>query len=468
MQVSKTIKIEATADEESIRSLDGQSRICNWLYNHLLDHANATKKQFFETKNPECAKTVYTKRGLRNCIPSLKEEYPFLKSVHSSPLKNAGLRLSSAIQAHQKSKQGKRKGKSGWPKFRAWKKSWFSLFYDEPAKGFKLEKEILTLSLGVDHNGKRLSCTLALKEANLLIGHEIRNLRIVKELEKIYAIFTVQVNHPQTKQIKKIIAIDPNHKNFGVGIDNEGVSVEIAAPKWLNTFDKRIDELKSKRDRCIKKAKTLPVTDLQGLPTGKTYTAPSRNWTKRNKTLQTALYKRREQTKTFICTVAGLLCRSYDCIAIGDYTPHGNGKGKKMRRAMNNRSLIGRFKAAVSWTAKKLGKTYIEYDEKNTTRSCSSCNYCHPTSLCPSIRKWQCPECQTIHQRDENSAQNGLRGVLRDFSKNYETIVSTVSGSDLVPVLERWAWSVLPSGVIPTLRGQSSTKVQLQEIKLKT
>ena len=139
---------------------------------------------------------------------------------------------------------------------------------------------------------------------------------------------------------------------------------------------------------------------------------------KRNKTLQTALYKRREQTKTYICTVAGLLCRSYDCIAIGDYTPHGNGKGKKMRRAMNNRSLIGRFKAAVSWTAKKLGKTYIEYDEKNTTRSCSSCNYCHPTSLCPSIRKWQCPECQIIHERDENSAQNGLRGVLRDFSKN--------------------------------------------------
>lgn len=461
MLVNKAIKIEVIANEETERSLDGQSRICNWLYNQLLNHAIVTKNELRKTGNPECVKTVYTKRGLRNCIPSLKETYPFLKSVYSSPLKNVGLRLSSAIQAHQKSKKGQRKGKSGWPKFRAWKRSWFSLFYDEPNKGFKLEKEMLILSLGVGQDGKRLACTLEVKDPSLLIGYEIRNLRIIKECEKFYAIFAVQVNLPQPKKIKKIIAIDPNHKNFGVGIDNEGICIEIAAPKWVKTFDKRIDELKSKRDRCSKKVKTLPVKDLQGVPTGKTYAVPSRNWTKRNKTLQSALYKRREQTKTFICTVAGLLCRSYDCIAIGDYTPHGNGKSKKMRRAMNNRSLIRRFKDAVSWTAKKLGKIYIEYDEKNTTRQCSSCDYCHEASLCPSIRKWQCPGCQTIHMRDENSAQNGLRKVLRDFPENYETIVSTVSGSDLVPVLERWAWSVLPSGVIPTLRGQNCMNMQL-------
>ena len=135
----KIIKLEMIAEAEAFISLDGQSKICNWLYNHLLEKANGLKQQFIETKDQGHAKTLYTERGLRNLLPSLKEASPFLKSVHSSPLKNTALRLSQAIQAHQKSKKGLRAGKEmGWPKFRSWQADWFSLFYDEPNKGFKV------------------------------------------------------------------------------------------------------------------------------------------------------------------------------------------------------------------------------------------------------------------------------------------------------------------------------------------
>src|ERR1700730_6600399 len=113
---SKVIRVLVEADEEVLRSLDGQSRICNWLYNHLLEKANALKGEFIQTKNNDIVKILYTERGLRNLLPALKQECPFLKSVHSSPLKNTALRLSASIQAHQKSKKGKRKGEVvGWP-----------------------------------------------------------------------------------------------------------------------------------------------------------------------------------------------------------------------------------------------------------------------------------------------------------------------------------------------------------------
>src|SRR4029077_7413195 len=101
-ELNKIIKLQMTADVEVFRSLDGQSRICNWLYNHLVEKANSLKQQFIQSGDQECARTLYTERGLRNLIPSLKEEHPFLKSVHSSPLKNTALRLSQSIQAHQK------------------------------------------------------------------------------------------------------------------------------------------------------------------------------------------------------------------------------------------------------------------------------------------------------------------------------------------------------------------------------
>ena len=450
----KVIKLQIEASEEVFRSLDGQSKICNWLYNLLMEKANALRQEFVQTGNKEIVKTLYTERGLRNLLPSLKEKHSFLKSVHSSPLKNAALRLSQAIQARQQSKKGKRRGKEiGWPRFRSWQANWFSLLFDEPNKGFKVLGNILQLSLGMGDERKRQSLSFTLKEAHLLKNQLIRNLRLVKQAGIYYAIFTVQVLLLETKSIKRVIALDPNHKNMAYGVDTEGHAVEIEAPHWLKPYDKRIDELKSKRDRCDKRAKKVFVTDLQGKSTGKEIQLPSKRWKKYHRTLEKALHKRQEQTKTFVYTLAHQLCKRYDCIGIGDYTPDGNGISIAMRRAMNNRSLIGRFKEALKWVALRSGKTSIEYDEKGTTRTCHCCEYVNAEGLCPSIRTWECPDCRTNHIRDENAAQNGLKQVLRDLIKKDETLVSLVPSSGLVSVIERWAWRVLPSGVQNALRG---------------
>ena len=466
-QATKNIKVQLSGSAEAFRSLDGQSRICNWLYNHLLSMADTSRQEFIQTGNAECAKMVYTERGLRNKIPELKESCPFLKSVHSSPLKNSALRLSQSIQAHQKSKKGKRKGKpTGWPRFRSWQRSWFSLLYDEPNKGFKIVDNTLIVSLGMGEESKRCALPFQLKDAHLLANYEVRTLRIIKDSGLYYAIFTVQVIVPEKKPIQRIIALDPNHKNLVYGVDTEGRGIEVASPHFLKAYDKRIDELKSKRDRCQKKAKKVPVTDSKGNPTGKEVFLPSKRWKKLNTTLEQVLHKRQEQTKTFMYTIAHCFCKQYDCIGIGDYTPSGQGVNTTMRRAMNNRSLIGRFKETLMWVAEKSGKTCFEYDEKGTTRTCHLCGYEHASGLLPSIRQWECPCCKTMHIRDENAGQNGLKKILRDLEKNSETVVSPVPGSGLIPVTERWAWRALPSRMEYILRGSERLlNEQRQEIK---
>lgn len=457
----KTIKLQMLAQTQTFRSLDGQSKICNWLYNHLLEKGHILKQQFIASGDLGAAKVLYTERGLRNLLPMLKKEKPFLKSVHSSPLKNTALRLSQAIQAHQKSKKGKRAGKQvGWPKFRSWQANWFSLLYDEPNKGFKVNQNQLTLSLG-----ERIYLSFTLKDHDLLKGQTIRNLRIVKQASVYYAIFTVPVKLPAEKPIKRIIALDPNHKNMAYGVDDKGLSIEITAPTWLKAYDKRIDELKSKRDRCLKKSKKLIVTDDQGNVLKEKY-IPSKRWYKYQNALEKARYKRQEQTKTYVYTLAHQICKTYDVVGIGDYTPQGEGTTKSMRRAMNNRSLIGRFKQTLQWVAAKSGKLFIEYDEKGTTITCNQCHYICSESLLPSIREWRCPCCQTFHLRDENSAINGLKKILRDLEKKCEALASQVPCSGLFQVIERWAWRVLPSGVYKTLRGLNSKQLQRQEIKL--
>ena len=267
LPVTKAITLELEAEESEFHSLDMQSRICNWLYNHLLEFANGAKSEAIKTKSFDQAKTIYTKNGLRDRLPALKETHPFLKLVYSSPLKNAALRLSSAIREHQKGKKGKRKNLLGWPRFRSWKTKWFSLLYDEPNKGYAVEDTTLTLSLGVDREGNRLTASFTLKEAYRLKGYDVRTLRIGKEKGKYYAIFTVQMIVPEKKIIKNIIALDPNHKNFAYGVDGEKRAIEIEAPYWLKSYDKKFDELKSKRDRCKRKAKKCLVLDENGEPT---------------------------------------------------------------------------------------------------------------------------------------------------------------------------------------------------------
>ena len=453
------IKLLLEPDTAVSSTLDGQSRICNWTYNTLLSHAQELRQGFIETQNVEIAKIVYSERGLRNLLPKLKEEHPFMKVVHSSVLKNAALRLSDAIQTHQKSKTGKRKGPLvRWPKYRSWKKSWFSLFYDEPNKGFKIENDQLILSLGMGQERKQRSVSVRIKQAELLKNKEIRNLRIVKQLGLFYAVFTVRKSLPETKPISRIAALDPNHKNLSYGVDAHGNAFEIESPSWLKIYDKRIDELKSKRDRCFRRSKQVEVLDSDDKPINKTYWEPSKRWKKYNQTLQRALQKRREQSKTFLFTIAHRLYKIYDCIGIGNYAPNGNGLTTKMRRAMNNRSLIDRFKQVLSWVAVKSGKTFFEYDEKGTTRTCHCCRHVIEGGIKPHIREWVCPGCGMDHIRDENAAQNGLSEVLRNLAKKSGEYPQ-VSCSDLASIMRRWAWRVLPGGVFCTLRRQNSESI---------
>ena len=372
--ILKNIKLPLAPTKDVADTLDGQSRICNWVSNALLEIAERHRFEYIRTQNKESAKIVYSPRGLRNLLPALKELHPFLKVVHSSPLKNAALRLSKSIEAHQKSKKGKRKGKSvGWPKFKAWSKNWFSLLYDEPGKGFKVEKDFLILSLGQGKDRTQRFLSIPLIGSEAIEGKEIRTLRITKELGIFYAVFTVRISMPKRKSITKVIALDPNHKNLAYGVDTEKAGIEIAAPSWLKVYDRRMDELRALRDRCQRKSQQISVVDEHGQSIGKTYWKPSKRWKKRNSVLERMLRKRREQTKTFLYTTAHALYAKYDCVGIGDYTPHGDGITTKMRRAMNNRSLIGRFKEVLAWVACKSGKTFLEYKEKGTTRTCHHC-----------------------------------------------------------------------------------------------
>ena len=455
--MKSAVKIPLVVGEREAAVLDSQSRIANWLYNKLLEQANALRAQYRANQDKAVGKILYTERGLRDLISALKEQYPFLRSVYSSPLKNAALRLSQAIRAYQDGKHGRRAKAVNWPRFRAWKRSWFSLQYDEPHKGYHVVGRTLTLSLGKDATGKQLALTLTLAEAlPPWVNHDhIRQCRIIKEGHLYSVVFTIERKLPNGKPLSpsKVVALDPNHKNFAYAVDSSGKASEIHNPYFLKTLDKRIDQLKSKRDKCKKKAQLIPRPD------GSQFWKPSKRWLMLNDRLQEVYRKRREQTKQFLYTVANRLYHDYDAVGIGAYVPHGGGITRTMRRAMNNQSLNRRFKQVLAWVALRSGQQYVEWEEGGSTRTCHDCDFVVQGGIPVEVREWDCPnpDCASHHIRDENAARNGL-------TRTFKVLGLPCSGR--FEVSSRRAWRF--NGLGLTLRGPltgSATGTSCQEIK---
>lgn len=435
-------KIRWEVDKETRALLDGQSKIVTWLYNKLLERANQLRKTYRETQDSQIGVTLYSERGLRDLIPEMKREYPFLTEVYSSPLKNAALRLSRAIRDFQASWHGKRKGQRiRWPKFHRWSSNWFSLVYDEAWKGYRLDGRILSIHLGKRSGKRYIVCGKLVEPLPLRKDERVMRLRIVKHAGQFFAIFAMEREAPipHNGASLRVIALDPNHKNLAYGVGTDGRAIEIENLRSLRWLDERIDLLKRRRDRCRRRARVDAQDGEESVMRrhGKT----SRRWEYLNHRLQQAYQRRRDETKTYIFAIANRLCQQYDVIAIGDYVPdQGRGITTEMKRAMYNRSLIGRLRDIVGWVALRSGKKFIRYDEQGTTRTCHSCRFVIEAGLDPRVREWDCPKCGIHHQRDENAAMNGLACVLGKLGMPR-------SGHMPVTVTARWIWRVTPRGV---------------------
>lgn len=392
MIYNRKIKLQTNPQEESY--LDSQSKKCNWLYNQLLDLV----KEDYKNGN---ANKYLQGRNVRDLGTSLKKSHPFLKTVHSSPLKNVGLRLKEAFSRVYK--QG-----NGAPKFRSWKEKWFSLLYDEPKKGFKLTEDFkLELVFGkrsIKEKGQKvqLGLTVTLSEPLILEGEKIKTLRITKDRHEYFAIFTLEkvISKPLKPQ-KTWIVCDPNHKNLMVGINQDGLTYEFGNIYAIKYWDKIIDELKSKRDKCKKKAKFIKKEHA----TGKGHFEPSKRYNKLDRALNRAYHAKREQQKQALYAVSHYLAKRYDTVYVGDYTPNkGTAPFNNMHRSMLNQTVISKMRHTIFWVQQKARKHYKEVNEHNTTKDCCICG--HQEKKDPSIRQFTCKNCGTTLSRDCNSSVN--------------------------------------------------------------
>lgn len=469
-------KIKIVFNKSDIDILDNQSRILNWLYNKLL---NDCIDDYQNNNNKKKLLTGYNLRNymvtLKGEYPFLKKVYghvlqeapnrlkkayeksfnekagfPHFRSfskkwfslVYDEPkgwsINNNVLKFSLGIlennyasqQMAKKPKNTHIKGilcenvflKEG-EKFKQLhilkrKNTFYAMFTIEtpPTKEDLLYKDLLNSYKEELSKYKILKANYKNKSIEAFNDGDFETSKnLLSKSKKLIKPEKPSIPKPDIPNNIKWISLDPNHKNFFVGIDYLGKTFEFENLKLIKYWDKVINTLKSKRDKCIKKYKKKTTKN------NNSYWIHSPRWNKLNKALDNAYQKRNEQLKKALFVIASFLYKNYDLVIIGDYTPSKEtAKFNNMHRSMLNQTVIGKLRKTLEWVALKSGKYYLCIDETDTTKTCCICG--NKEHKDPSIREFTCQKCNTFIKRDINSAINIAKKANKLYTPSLENI----------------------------------------------
>jgi putative transposase len=276
-------------------------------------------------------------------------------------------------------KAGKHKGKAGFPKFKSKKKGIGSFRFTTGSM------KVFSNTIQLPRLGK-----LRLKEHDYLpTDAHILSATVSEQAGRWFV--SIQVEEERAELV--------NSNTSAIGIDL-GVTtlatcsdgVEFANPKALKSQLKKLKRLQRAHSRKQKGSK-------------------NREKSRRKLTILHAriAHIRQDSIHKFTTQV----CKSHAHVGIEDLHVAGMLKNHHIAQAISDVSM-GEIRRQLTYKAEKFGTRVVVIDRfYPSSKTCSVCGYVLET-LDLKVRVWQCPNCHTLHQRDNNAAKNILAVSLTD------------------------------------------------------
>lgn len=307
-----------------------------------------------------------------------KKEYPFLREVDSLALANVQLEQEKAFRDHFKNpkhfrmpKFKKKKDKQSYTTNNQQPKNGNETIRVDFEKGFTYLPKIKGGIKTVFHRkfeGKIKSATVAKTKAG-----------------KYYVSILVDVQDPRNdvKEPKNIVCgIDLGLKSFVTIIGDTGI-LKIEYPKYLIKGEERLKRLQ--RQLLRKK---------EG----------SKNWEKARERLAKEHEYVKNAREDFLHKLSKAIIDENQVVVVESLNVKGLSKTRLSKHILD--SSWSKFLEYLRYKADWYGRRVIEVDRTfPSSKMCSRCGYIN-NELKLKDRVWKCPECRTIHDRDENAAKN--------------------------------------------------------------
>ena len=410
----KSLKLRIYPTEEQSQLLNQTFGCCRKLYNEHLQERNE-----FYIENilpiPKEERKTKSKDTYKNFKPKTEKEwkeiYPYMKEVSSTSLQQARMDCDNAFVNFFKSKNGSRKGKSGFPKFKSKKDNYQS--YREP---------------NINENCKIFfeNRLVKIPKVGKVIFKDKAFPKWWSQIEKL-CLMTISKSCSGNYYVSILFEISPctykveNRKEV-IGLDFSPSEMYVSSENQIGKYFGYIAQKQAHSKKLKKLQRRLARKQFLKDPN-----SPKKLSSKNREKARIKLARLEEHIansrKDWIEKESLRLVRSYNKVVVEDLNLIGISKFLRNAKNMNDTSWAT-FVTRLQAKGKDYCCNVIKADRYfPSSQICSKCGFQYK-GLKLSEREWTCECCGTHHIRDVNAAIN-LKNYIRQEMSEFTPVESS-------------------------------------------
>ena len=336
--------------------------------------------RFFYNKSLSDMNDIYESTGkFKNITPaSYKDDYPFLKEVDAMALCNAQLNRNTAFKAFFSHK-------SSFPKFKS------------KRNDQSYTTNMVNGNIKISNNNKYISIPkcprIRIKKHRDFIG-TIKSITVSMTTDnKYYISLLVESEIKPLKESNRTIGLDLGLKDLIV--DSNGKKYK--NHKYLTRSQNKLAKEQRKLSKMVKGSH-------------------NRN---KQRIKVARLYKHiQNQRNDYLHKLSRQIIDENQIIALEDLKVKDMMNDSKLARNISDVSwsrLVSMLIYKANWYGRTIVKVPKDYP---SSQLCHACGYKNSITKDLAIRKWICPKCGTVHDRDINAAKNILSKGIEILTKD--------------------------------------------------